>query len=269
MLKHLFLFCSLCLSTYGMSQTLCTPNDTVTTVVYPAPEENGVGGIDKIACKGQPFDFVWTINIPSTITFSGLTAGLDSVVVQQTNGVKNLPAALTYACNPPNCVFAANTKGCIGITGMVDNSVAAGDIELLIATVIHAKAFGGIPVTQPFDLPDPNVTGAGKYFLRVREANDPACSVGTDEQALYISTIQMSPVPATNNLQVELNARIAGDYQMYVIDAQGRFMVQNTLALGQGANTTSVAVTGWASGNYQLVLVKDGHYISRRFQVAE
>ncbi len=269
MLKHLSLLCALFLSVNLKSQTTCIPNDTVTSVVYPGPEINGVGGIDKVACKGQPFNFVWTINIPSTITISGITASLDSVVVPQANGIKNLPSALSYVCNPPNCVFAANIKGCIGVSGVVANTVPAVDVELLIATTIYAKGFGGIPISTPFELPNPNVTGPGKYILRVREANDPACTVGADEEALYVASVQMSPVPANQHLKVEIEARISGDYQMLVTDAQGRLMMQSTLALGQGANTTSIEVSGWATGIYQLVLVKDGNYISRRFQVAD
>jgi hypothetical protein len=168
-----------CFTVQLQAQTPCLPNDTVTTVIFPAPEVNGVGGIQQVACVGKPFNFTWTFNIPSQISISGLTAQLDSAVAATTGAVKNLPAGLSYSCNPPNCTFKANAKGCIGVTGSIPaNATAPADIELLIGVKIFAKAFGGIPISQDFNLPDAAVTGSGKYILRVRPANDAACTVG-------------------------------------------------------------------------------------------
>ena len=250
------------------AQTPCMPNDTVTTVVYPAPELDSMGGIRTIACKGKPFDFTWTFNIPPTFTTNGLTANLDSVVIATTGAVSNLPADLTYSCNPPNCIFKANLKGCIGITGVVSPSAPVGDLELKIAVLLYGKIFGA-PLTAPFNIPDPALTGNGKYILRVRESSDPLCSVGTRDPFAAISDIKMSPVPATNTLRVDLDVQEQGEYQLHIINAQGQLVNSSILTMSVGANVTEIDVTTLPSGNFQLLILKDGQFTARRFVVTK
>jgi hypothetical protein len=250
------------------AQTPCIPNDTSTAIVFPGPEINGVGGIAQIACVGKPYNFTWTFNIPPQTTISGFTIQLDSVSAATTGAVKNLPANLGYSCNPPNCVFKANVKGCIGIAGTVaaSNPVPS-DLDLLIAVKVHGKAFGGIPVTQDLNVPDPAITGAGKYTMRVRAANDPLCTVGAYEQQSAVTGISLSPVPAVDQLTISLDVLETGAYQMWVLDATGRQLESRVLDLTQGENQTSIDASQYAAGMYRLVFVKDGLFASETFVV--
>jgi Secretion system C-terminal sorting domain len=270
MFKHIFILCAMILvAAPSFAQaTLCVPNDTVTTIVYPAPEINGTGGIKKIACKGTPFNFTWTFNIPPTINVNGISANLDSVNVATTGAVLNLPANLNYSCNPPNCVFKANQKGCIGIKGNLSSTIPASDIELSIAVMINAKLFGA-PLSIPFNIPDPALTGAGKYILRVREPNDPLCTVGVDDQEAVLSSLQMSPVPALDYVQITLEAPTAGAYQIHVLDSKGQEVYANNLALTTGINQTELDVTQYPAGAYQLMISRGGSFIAKSFVVTK
>jgi hypothetical protein len=263
----IFALIAMILCNTASAQTPCVPNDTVTTTIYPGPEVNGVGGIKQVACLGKPFNFTWTINIPTEAKIGAFDVKLDSVIVAKTDAVKNLPAGLTYSCNPPNCVFKATKLGCIGITGTVANNVAAPDsMDLQIAVTVSGKVFGA-PLSLPYTLPDPAVTGPGIYKMRVRPANSVACTVGAYEQGTTISSVKMSPVPALDQVSVQLEAIETGTYQLVVIDATGRTLSSNTLELSIGENTTNIDVTHYASGSYKLLIVRNGRFASETFVV--
>jgi hypothetical protein len=246
----------------------CMPNDTVTTTVYPSPEVTpGVGGIGEVACIGQPFNFVWTFNIPNQFTASGITAGLDSIVIATAGAVKNLPGNLSYSCNPPNCIFKAFTKGCIELSGSVVPSIPVGDIELLIAVMIHGKAFGQ-PLVVPADIPNPAITGPGKYILRVRDANSVECTVSTNDFD-FLNSVKMSPVPASQYLNLEVDAIVGGDYQLQVTNTLGQVLNQKIVALSSGSNTMELDLSNMQNGSYQLTLSKEGHVVAYPFVVAK
>ena len=127
----------------------CTPNQLYkdsSAGVYPLPHDaatNPKGGITTPACIGKPFSFVFTIKADS-ITYSGFRIGLDSITLTTTGAVAGLPAGLTYACNPPTCVFLPKVLGCAVLTGTVKDTATVKGYSLVITGKAYVGIFGGV-----------------------------------------------------------------------------------------------------------------------------
>ena len=96
----------------------CMPDPNVpdSVVVAPLPYNEMSrpdGGIQDTACVDTYFETVFTFNIPTTYEYQGIEAGITSVDVPAEDGIQDLPASISYSCNPPNCVFEADSSGCI------------------------------------------------------------------------------------------------------------------------------------------------------------
>ncbi len=92
------------------------------------------------ACVNLPYATTATIVIPQDTVVNvppigNLTLPIDSI---QLLSLRNLPATMSYQCNPPSCGFPGNTSGCVEVTG---TPTATGTITL--------KAIVDVWVTVP------------------------------------------------------------------------------------------------------------------------
>ncbi|MEO6759756.1 MAG: hypothetical protein ABIO24_09910, partial [Saprospiraceae bacterium] len=121
-----------------------TYNDTVPNPVY---------GL-AVACIGQPYLQSITVKIPQTFTTGGFTIIINKVTASTTGAVTGLPTGITYICDPPNCVFNANTLGCILLYGTPSNPAEAPDTtELKINVILDGTVFGQ-PLMYPLKFPE-------------------------------------------------------------------------------------------------------------------
>ena len=131
-MKTILPFFFVLFSTIAFSQA-CDPDtlyrDSIAGV-YPRPlsDVNPNGGIDTFACIGQPFEFVFTVIIPDTFSFNGLLLTLLSAEIATSGAVTGLPAGMGYACNPPDCIFPADSIGCIVLQGIPDATNQPADL---------------------------------------------------------------------------------------------------------------------------------------------
>jgi hypothetical protein len=116
---------------------------------------------------GSPFSVVFSIKVPDHIQNpAGGTLPVTSIEIATSGAVTNIPASFSYACNPSDCVFPANTTSCVALTGTPQPG-EEGVYDLKVNAIIHSII--PIAIVIPDDL------GPGNYFLNVRAANDPGC----------------------------------------------------------------------------------------------
>ncbi|MEP7269816.1 MAG: hypothetical protein ABI844_19525, partial [Saprospiraceae bacterium] len=101
---------------------VCIPNPLYkdsTAGIYPRPynDSTKTGGIDRVACIDEDFEFPLTVNIPDmvTVTLAGapITLSLESAKLDTVKAVKGLPVGIKYYCNPATCEMKKNTLGCV------------------------------------------------------------------------------------------------------------------------------------------------------------
>lgn len=212
----------------------CQPDETVpdSVVVSPLPhhpDTNPDGGIPDTACVGGYYELVFTFNVPEIYEFSGIPLPINSVDVAPNNGINNLPASMSYVCNPPNCQFQANEKGCLVIYG-TPTAEDEGVHDLTISVTIRSAI--DIPLTLPGDLQE-----GATYTLHVREPGFENCLVGTQQQFASEFGLRNQPNPFGSFTQVVVDAQRSGNYIFFVTDLLGRRLHEQPVNLFEGENT--------------------------------
>ena len=192
------LFILLCLAFYfkTAAQTpACLPDQRFKDSMvglYPLPFDSLVspnGGINKSACIGKPYQFVFTVKVPETFLYSGFNIPLDSITIAKTGAVENLPVGITYACNPPNCVFKKNSLGCAVLTGTADASNLVRNYELFITGRVFSFLLASAGL-EYYEVKFPGPLFIGKYTLPLLAANNAKCtSAAANDLSADISEI--------------------------------------------------------------------------------
>ncbi|MEQ8703342.1 MAG: T9SS type A sorting domain-containing protein [Phaeodactylibacter sp.] len=254
--RIVLIFLGVILAGVGYAQD-CQPDETVpdSVVVSPLPYNEMLrpeGGIADTACVGSPYEFIFTFNIPETYeVIPGLPIALVDVSIPAEDGLGNLPASMDYVCNPPNCVFAAQTKGCIIVFG-TPTADEVGTHDLTIAADINVGQVLG--VTLPGDL-----ESGGHYYLNIKEEGGGNCFSNTNEDFAADFGLSNRPNPFGNFTQVVVDAKQSGLYQFFVADLLGREVHQQQIQLIEGENTIDFDGSQLAEGMY-LYGITDGRH---------
>lgn len=199
----------------------------------------------KPACIGEPYNQSVSINVPATITVSGISVPITNVSIATSGAIGNYPAGLSYSCDPPNCVFNANTLGCIQLYGTPDASNPAPDTADLIITAVVGTPFAPIPINFPGNQAAPD----DHYYLILRPAGQCAVS-GTADPGRLFGEIRCLPNPFSLQTQVEVQTAQAGSYQFEVLDLFGRRLHGETIQLSEGDNQFSFDGSQLPEGAY-------------------
>ncbi|MBK9271685.1 MAG: T9SS type A sorting domain-containing protein [Saprospiraceae bacterium] len=174
---------------FGQAQA-CLPDSTIrdsAVGVYPKPitPTNPDGGIKTPACIDKPYEFVFTIKISDTVTVPGIPIpiNLNFASIDTVGAISGLPVGISYACNPPNCVFQKNTIGCLVLNGTATDVNTPGIfrpvIKLTLSTVL-----GPVPVEYP------GMFFPGEYLLTLLDKD---CTVSSEnvnaENELWLPTV--------------------------------------------------------------------------------
>lgn len=268
----LLLFAAIAFST-AMAQTppVCKRDSSVikdtTAIVSPLPylSTNPVYRLNE-ACIGQPYRQYFTVEVPPTITLQGFTAGLVSASIPTTGGVTNLPGGLTYACDPPNCVFNVNTLGCIVLYGTPNAPVPT--LPDTLDLKIKASVITNLgPFPFPIDIPGPAVPG--NYFLIVKPAGSLCVVTGTDDLSTQIATMKNTPNPFSGQTMIEVEALESGDFRFEVFDLLGQRVHGNTVRLETGPNRFLFDAGKLPQGTYVYSLSNGIGRASKRMVVAQ
>lgn len=224
--------------------------------VYPPPykEDRPNSGIQDTACINEFFDYTITVKVPPTITYNALEFGLNSVSMETTGAVHDLPEGLSYACNPPNCEFSPDGDlGCVNIFGTPTNPDDAGIKDLTLDVKIDVAILGELELT----LPDNSglVAGAdGNYFLFIK--SEEACDLTTSTVELAIAPLQIknAPNPFADATVIEVNSTAAGDFTLDVFDILGHRVRSEQVSLRVGLNRIDFQADHLSNGIYTYIL---------------
>lgn len=262
-MKRNLLFPLFVLLVFSVRAQVCIPNDSVfppdTTGIYPPPYDSTLmtGGIPESACINEYYESVFTFKVGDTITFNGFQVPLIKISLNPTGAVSGLPPGLTYACNPPTCVFEANTSGCAVVYGTVQAGTPPGEYILLINATITLPVFGDIPQTFPGAL-FPN----SSYSIEVLPEGTPGCFVlNTTLPEGDDIAVSASPNPADGIVNLQVTSRISDEIDLCIFDLTGRLIEHRAVQIHQGENHFTTDFSGYAPGMYLYSFGrgKEGH----------
>ncbi len=184
-MKYLFYIFLFSIGLFNLRAQNCLPDSVYrdsTTGVYPRPVSADYpnGGIKKKACINKPYDFTFTVVVPDSVKVSQFPVPLplEEVYIDTANAIKNLPKGISYACNPPDCVYKKNTIGCLILKGTPDASNTPGDYKPIIHLTVIVKFITTFPYSTDYPGPD----FPGEYILTLQAEND--CTVSTADESI-------------------------------------------------------------------------------------
>lgn len=246
----------------------CTPDvlyQDSTFGVYPAPlnvDTNPDGGITTQACLNSPYYFTWTVRIPETITIGGFAFPIDSIQVEPTGAIVNLPPGMDYSFNPEIGIFKpADSLACITIFG---SPTMEGTFDLKITMKIYSPLSPTGP--QTITLPDPTFPETdGNYFLNVLPEGSPDCFIVASDDLLAESfSIRNLPNPFSDYTNIEIVADRSENLIFRVFDLVGNEIHRETISVTQGINNHEFDGGRLANGIYMYTIEKDGALVSEK-----
>ncbi len=205
------------------------------------------------ACIGQPYSQSVTFNVPAQ--YQGFP--LVSASIATSGAVTNLPVGVSYVCDPPNCVFAANSLGCILLSGTPTATNTAPDTLDLGISVNVNTSLGTLPIEFPL--------GDQHYYLILQTA---ACPSGTTDLHGTIASVRNVPNPFSTLTQIEVGSYQAGDFRFEVFDLLGQRVYTEPIRLEEGVNTFSFDAGYLANGSYIYTISNMEGKVSRLMAIA-
>jgi hypothetical protein len=269
-----FLFVVFCciFSTFHANAQACQPDvryrDSLVGV-YPSPvtAANPNGGINKPACIGRAYSFVFTVKVSDTITVAGLALPLDSLTMATTGAVANLPTGLSYACNPGNCVFKKNTTGCVVIQGTPAATNTIKDYSLIIS----GKAFSSNPIFQlgyPNGYPAtfPGDLFPGSYILRLLANNAAGCVSATNDLT-EVSNFTAFPNPTNGKTVITIESSVSDKFEFSLTNIMGQRLETRPLSIPVGTSAFEFDTNDLPNGIYMYALSKGSRVVSNKLIV--
>lgn len=198
-----------------------------------------------LACINEPYNQSVTINIPEAYVFNGATFTIKDVSIPTTNGIGNIPTGMTYSCDPPNCVFAAKTLGCILLGGTPAVSNQAPDtLDLTLTAIINLV---GIPI--PISLNFPGDAAPNNHYYLILNPNG-QCASAAHEAGSPFSSLRALPNPVSQQTRIEAQSTQNGTFLFEVFDLLGNRLHQQKVQLFEGNNQFAFDASTLATGTY-------------------
>ncbi len=246
---------------------MCEPNEMYadsTSGVYPPPYEPDVspdGGITECAIIGQPFSFDFTIVVGDTITFGAFSFPLDSIII---NEVQGLPVGLNYICNPPNCTFEKNTLSCANLFGTPTSDNNPGEYEL---SIVGAAFVNGSPLPFPISFPDENLA-PGSYSINLLADDTTPCPLtAVSESFKGRMSMELMPNPAAGIVTLEISSMFVGDFDLRVLDLLGRAVHQSKVTLTAGTQQLQIDCAEFGEGMHLVFLSNEEGYLTQKLMI--
>ncbi len=214
-------------------------NDTTSNILLPRPYNTNYPFYDLLdACIDQPYNQSITVKVPGD--FSGFA--IDSVGIATTGAIANLPAGLSYACDPPSCNFKPNTLGCIVMYGTPTNANQPDTFDLGITAIVYTAL-----IDLPVQFPGQVAPGA-HYYLILRSAAD--CVNSTNELNGKIADVRNQPNPFSGQTTIVVEALQNADYQLDVFNMFGQRQHSQPVSVFEGVNHIEFNAANLAPGTY-------------------
>ena len=207
------------------------------------------------ACINHPYNQSVTIHVPAQFSGQQIT----NVTVATSGAISDLPAGITYACDPPNCVFNANTLGCIVLYGTPTTANMAPDtFDLGIKATLNI----GFPLQITFPgtiAPDSHV------FIALKSEE---CLVGNYDLGNQFTLLKNVPNPFSSQTVITAESLVAGDFQFEVFDLLGQRVHLQQLRLEVGRNEFTFDAGNLTNGAYFYTLSNREGKAVRRMVIA-
>ncbi len=257
MKRTLPLLCALlCAISISAQAPLCVRDSVIVgtdSLLWPLPYTDLAPNYNlNEACIDHPYNQSVTVNVPTEYTgFS-----ISTVNIATTGAISNLPIGITYACNPPNCVFAAGSLGCIVLFGTPTNANMAPSILDLSITATVVLPFGGVALQFPGQ-----VAPGSHFYLKLKPAT---CLVGNFDLGNQFTLLTNAPNPFSNETVITAESLVASDFQFEVFDLLGQRVHTQTIRLEIGRTEFTFDAEGLANGAYFYALSnRDGKAVRR------
>ena len=186
-------------------------------------------------------------------------------------GINGLPAGITYNCNPTNCTFLGGIPGCIRLNGTtnepagnffltMDGSICL-SIPVIGDTCLPLALLDQLLGNLPIPLPIPSFT----YSVDVIEAGA-ACRLNSIGETLLNAELNVYPNPATDQIQLSINAGRNLDGVLSLSNALGQQLISRKMEVN-GSLNESISLKGFAAGLYVLRYQTAEGNISRSIQI--
>ncbi|MCS6991042.1 MAG: T9SS type A sorting domain-containing protein [Chitinophagales bacterium] len=187
-----------------------------------------------VAVVGQPYEAVAQFKVPDTTIYNNNLIAVYQVALVGILGLADIPASVpfSYACNPPSCVFFADSVGCVRITG---TPTLAGTYPL----IIQANVFLTPVLYIPFPTPG--------YRIVVQE------DVGVTQQSSQQS-VTLFPNPADALIAIRIPKEPARLLTASFYDIQGRLIRQETWNGSATTNQWLLDVSTLDAGIYFIAI---------------
>ncbi len=245
------------------SAQTCEPDpnlpDSVIVAPLPYTAENPELGIQDTACANGYFETYIYMNIPNQVDVFGNPVPLDSVTMAASGGISDLPASLSYNCNPPNCVFQADSSGCIVVYG-TPSEEEVDMYDLKVNVTIYAS---GLSLDRA--LPDQTLV-SGNYFFFVQPEGSANCTIvsGVDDANPIAFSMYNQPNPFADYTEIVVDSKLNGDFQLIVQDMVGKVHQRSNVDLREGTNTISFNGSQLADGMYIYTITNGRSSISEK-----
>jgi hypothetical protein len=260
----LLLFALLC--TANSLKAQCVPDTSILSTgqivsPYPSSPSNPASTL-KPACAGEQYSQTLTFNIPDTIVLpiAPFPVALNSASIAPTGAIEGLPNGISYACNPPSCVFLKNTLGCVILTG-VTNDPPGNDtltINLSVSTSL-------LPFPIALEFPE-QLADTLEYFIVVKPAGQ--CNSGTTDLTSRISSLKNVPNPFGQETSIVIEAMESGSYRFEVSNMLGHQLYTERLQLTEGRNQFTFEAGDLPNGTYFYSIGNEHGRSASRFIIA-
>lgn len=258
------LFALLCAVSIAAQPPICVRDSTILAtgaLLSPAPWDTATMQYNlNDACISHPYNQSVTFNVPAT--FQGLP--IINVSIATSGAVTNQPIGITYACDPPNCVFNAGTLGCLILYGTPTAANVAPDTFDLGINVTVNTALGSFPLTFP-NTGLPNVPEQ-HYYLALKT---PECLVGNYDLGNQFTLLKNTPNPFGNQTLITAESLVASNFQFEVFDLLGQRVYVETIRLEVGRNEFTFDAGDLANGTYFYTLGNRDGKAARRMVIAK
>lgn len=224
----------------GTIQVVITESTVMTAITSSVDASCGINdGQATVNVSGGtgPYNYVWTPNVGTTASVSGLSAGVYSVVVTDANGCQltetinvnnqNAPTATITSVSDETCLGAANGSATVSATGGSGNYTYAWSPSGGTSATATGLATGTYTVTVTDDsgcITSINVTiGAGSVITVTASVTDEDCGVANGAIDLSVSggSGNYTYVWSSGEVTQDISGVSTGEYEVIVTDDAG------------------------------------------------
>jgi len=241
--------------------------------VYPLPDSLGSPTSSlSPGCVNVEYEQLFTAVVPDSImtVFNGVPVNAELISVT-VDTIVDLPAGVSYACEPPDCAFLQNSTGCVLFSG---TPTQAGDFLPVVQTTVVGNI--GVNLELPVNFPaqpgDEINIFPGEYKITVHPAgsSEAACSVSINDALEGILGVQQNvPNPFSRMTSITIDSKESGQFDFKVYSLIGELVYSEILTLSTGENIFEFDATDLNSGMYFYAVGQGNDVVTKRMVVSK